>query len=798
MDALTGRELVDQFIAEAIESLRDVPRLLDSFYHDTTQTEAIHAAFRVIHSIKGTAACLGLDAFKLFVHSLENLLAQVRDGKTHLSDTLLEVLIEGIDHLEGMLRSAADGVIVQHLGPAEQAWLARIQQPAPSETSPTSKEDRSQALQAILDEVRRLGGPDSAELARKIEALVLGAAGAPAPDPGAMASPKTVVATSHELEGPPSPRPKELTVGRYWCGHQDLTALVHTIAHFFLKANSHGVEKSALADFLPHFELFVHQVQTAGQKAIAQNLAGVLADLQNLYASAIELDAGLAELLWDRLGPELLQLQVPDSASDAPAPPHPGTQPTAKPAVSSPLSPGQNPNAETQGNREKESAPFEPIERPNRPVSSSDTTGEKTPCSAKIPSPDNGTASPNRYVRVKENYLEQFLEDVSHLFITGELLRELQTRMSEVRLGSSLAEEFHRTCHDLRIQLRSLHRSAASLRRVSAAELFAPYPRMARSLALQLKKKVRVLMEGEEIEIDRALARELEAPLTHLVRNAVDHGIDLPEERQKRGADPIGTLRLIAEQSRHDIYIRVEDDGQGIDPDRLRRKAVEKGLLTPWQAETLSDSDSVQLIFHPGFSTAEKVSEVSGRGVGMDVVRTVVEKYQGKVDVESAPGKGTKVQITFPIRPSVLVLEGLLIRQEGQPLVIPLEHVQEILQLQSARVSRVQNCPVLQFRGKCYTLMGVHQALEWTPSQPEIVDAGPAALVGPPGEEICLRFDELCGHRQVVVRSLEGILPDSTTIQGVALLGGGRLALVLNIPEILAHYHQNDSLAMPQ
>jgi len=784
MDALTGRELIDQFVAEALESLREVPRLLETFHQDSTQTEAIHAAFRAVHSIKGTSACLGLDAYKLFVHSLENLLSQIRDGKISLTDSLLERLIEGLDLLEGMLHSAAEGNIVQHLGPSEEAWLARLRPPSASQ--PT---DRAEALQAILDELLRSGLPRAADLAQQIQALVLGE-----PDPSAPKGPKaalencpaqTIPALAEDL---PPPDPKQFTIGRYQSGSTDLSAQVHAIACFFQEANSHGVGKSALAEFLVPFDSFVRQLEATGETSIVQPLAGVLTDLRNLHASPIDLDAGLAELLWKRLAPELLRLRTSDCTSDSfsSATAYPEKIPTSADSPASVESPEKTP---------KESAPETPDQPPAQQIFSSKSHGQKSNGSAQPSRSETPAAAPIRYIRVKETYLDEFLEDVSHLFITGELLRELETRIPEGSLGRSLAKEFHQTCQDLRIQLNALHRSAASLRRVSAGELFAPYPRMARSLAAQLKKKVHVLLQGEEIEIDRALARELEAPLTHLVRNAVDHGIESPEERRNRGANEIGLLLLKAERSPHCIRMSVEDDGRGIDPDRIRQKAAEKGLLTPTQAKKLSDSEAIQLIFHPGFSTADKVSEISGRGVGMDVVRTLVKKHRGEVQVESTLGKGTKIHLTFPVREAVLVLDGLLIRHEGRLLVIPLEHLQEVVHLQPELIHTVQNHHVLHFRGDCYELLWVHEALGWSHGRCEATASGPAALVGLADEKICLRFEELLGHRQVVVRSLESVLPGCTKTQGVALLGGGRLALVLNIPEILAAYRPRGSIS---
>lgn len=605
MDDLTGRELINEFVAEALDLLREVPRLLESFHQDPSHSEAIHAAFRAVHSIKGTAACLGLEAYKVFVHRLENVLAQLRDGKTPLSAPLLEVLIEGVDHLEGMLRAAGEGRLVEQLGEKEETFFARLGQifDSPSHLGTGSNDSLdAQALQATLDQMMQLaGGPAAAG------------------------------------------------------------------------ANSHS----------------------------------------------------------PALG------QTPSSS-----PPRPPSQ--------------------------------APSEQP------SDRSSTST-CSTKPILP-----AATRYVRIKEAYLEAFLQDLSHLFITGELLRELQMRIPESALGRALANELHYICQTLRLQLNALHRSAAALRQVSAGELFAPYPRMARSLAAQLHKKVRVLLQGEDVEIDRALARELEAPLTHLVRNAIDHGLQTPQERRARGADEIGTLVLKAQRNRHWIRISVEDDGRGIDPARLRQKAVEKGLLSPHQAEQLSEADALQLIFHPGFSTAEKVSDLSGRGVGMDVVRSVVQKHRGQVEVESKPQSGTKVHLSFPIRHAILVLDGLLVRHQDQLFVIPLEHLREILLLSPEMVHMLHQQPVVQLRGQCYELFWLHEVLNRPNGQDHSNPFGPAALVGPPGQELCLRFEELLGHRQVVIRSLEEILPDVPKIQGVALLGSGRLALVLNVPEILA------------
>lgn len=714
MDAANGRELIGQFVAESLESLRGVPRLLESFRLDPGDSESINAAFRAVHSVKGCAACLGLDVYKLFVHALENALAKVRDGQCRLTEGLQQALVEGIDRLEAMLDSAVEGSILCQLGPCEEDLLARVETAAAEAAAGGSEEGRrTRELQAVLREVARSGLSGAVDLARRIEALVQPAGPAPAPLP-------------------PTPDPDRLTEGRYLCGGQDVSEQVHALGRFFASCRQGGADKPALAALVSQAEEFAGGPGARGRAALAEALGAALADLRAVLASPMDFDAGLAQVVWDRLGPELAALKT-----DAPRPPSAAVQAAAR--------------------------------------------------AAPDPQPEPGaSAAKARYVRVKEERLDEFLEDVSGLFITGELLRDLQARMSEADVAPALARELRSTCQELKLQLSALQQSAMALRLVTAAELFAAFPRIARSLAAELGKKVNVHLQGEETEIDRALARELDAPLTHLVRNAVDHGIETPEERRRRGAAEAGNLWLRAERRRSLVRITVEDDGRGIDPARLRAKAVEKGVLAPHEAGQLSDAQALELIFHPGFSTAERVSEVSGRGVGMDVVRTALARHGGRATVESAPGQGARLYLDVPIREAVLVLDGLLVRDAGQQFVVPLEHVREVLHLGPGHLKTVRGQGVAVFRGSCHQTARLGEVLGLEDPGAARPAPGPAALVGQNGRSLCLVFDELLGHRQVVVRRLGGVLSGCDTTQGVALLGGGRMALVVNVPEILA------------
>ncbi len=402
-----------------------------------------------------------------------------------------------------------------------------------------------------------------------------------------------------------------------------------------------------------------------------------------------------------------------------------------------------------------------------------------------------GAQSRGRLVRVKEERLDEFLDHVSGLFITGEMLKDLHSRMRESRQMTSLVEEMRQINRAFASQTTSLQQRLVSLRRVSVAGLFAKFPRMARGLADQLGKQIDVHVSGEEVEIDKNLVEELDSPLTHMIRNVVDHGIEAPADRVQRGVGEVGNLWLHAEQTRTHVRLTVRDDGRGVDPERMRRKAVEKGMLTDVQARALSDQEATELIFAAGFSTAEKLSDISGRGVGMDVVRTTVREHNGDVHVESKVNVGTTFTITIPIRSGVLVVDGLLTETSGEKFVLPFEHLLEITFLKRSELTDVQGSLAARIRGNTYGAVHLSDVLELPKAEMQPDDILSVVLVGCKFGKLCLIVDRVLGHRQVVVNNVQDVLPCSSRLAGVAQLGGGRLALLLSVPEIVRQLHLN-------
>jgi two-component system chemotaxis sensor kinase CheA len=397
----------------------------------------------------------------------------------------------------------------------------------------------------------------------------------------------------------------------------------------------------------------------------------------------------------------------------------------------------------------------------------------------------NGNNGKARYVRIREEKLDEFLNHVSSLFITCELYKDIYSRLSDTGEAPSLVEEIRQINRAFIKQTAHLQKSVVSLRRVTASALFSKFPTMARTLASQLGKKVNVQLLGEEVEIDKTLVEELDSPLTHMIRNVVDHGIEGIEDRIANGKSEVGQLILKAEITKTHVILTVQDDGRGIDPNRLRRKMVEKGMMTESQVAALSDQEAVELIFMAGLSTAEQISEISGRGVGLDVVRTKLREHNGDVSVESHFGQGTKFRLEVPIREAVVVANGLLIKQENETLVLPLEYVREITSIKAGELHSGRGEKIVSIRGKLFHTLSLSSVLglktrEYSPDE-EITLVQVASKFG----ECCFIVDEIMAHRQVVVNSLREIVPTSEKISGVAQLGGNRLAIVLSVPDIL-------------
>jgi two-component system chemotaxis sensor kinase CheA len=316
-------------------------------------------------------------------------------------------------------------------------------------------------------------------------------------------------------------------------------------------------------------------------------------------------------------------------------------------------------------------------------------------------------------------------------------------------------------------------------------KVFGRFPRVVRDLARSLKKEVHLELMGEETDLDKNLVEALADPLVHLVRNAVDHGVEMPEVREAAGKPRLGTVTLAAEQEGDHILLTISDDGAGMDPERLRAKAIEKGMMEAESAARLSDRECFELIFAAGFSTKAEISDVSGRGVGMDVVKTRIGQLNGIIEIDSKVGKGTTIQIKVPL--TLAIMPTLMVILGSQIFALPLVNVGEIIDFDLGKVNRVDGQQVIVVRGKALPFFYLSQWLVRGSHEPA-GSSGHVVIVSVGTQRIGLLVDQLIGQEEVVIKPLGALLHGTKGLAGATITGDGRIALILDLPSLVDKY----------
>ncbi|QDU74497.1 Chemotaxis protein CheA [Bremerella volcania] len=527
--------------------------------------------------------------------------------------------------------------------------------------------------------------------------------------------------------------PKDVLKGRFEIAGEDVSPLVHSVAEAFIwpEDGSWSDERSGLVlDRLADFSMVC---RLRGNSSDQQKIESAVKDFKVIYESPIGIDEGLLSVVWANVALVIER--------------------------------------------------FHPEEEP---VETTSASKEPSPEAAAPETPAAQQAKRARSIRVNENHLDRFLDDVSALFITCERLKDVQCRMAVSETIGELVEELRQINVTFSTQANELQKSVVSLRKVPVRGLLAKFPPMARKLASDFGKQIDVHIEGEEVEVDKSLIEDLDSPLTHMIRNVADHAIETPEERIKRGVGEAGNLWIKAETTRTHVVITIRDDGRGIDASRIRQKAIDKKILPVEQLQAMPDAEVIDLIFHPGFSTAEKITDVSGRGVGMDVVRTTIRDHDGEVHVESAVNQGTTFTIEIPIRQAVLVIEGLLVGVKEEQFVIPFENIREVMEIGSDEIKTCHGQPMTIVRGETVSVVSLAEQMELDSSgRWEEKSRHAAVQVASKQGSACLLVDRVIGKRKVVVNDLQNVLENCNRISGVAQLGGGHLSLVISVPEIV-------------
>ncbi|RZA08569.1 MAG: chemotaxis protein CheA [Proteobacteria bacterium] len=380
-------------------------------------------------------------------------------------------------------------------------------------------------------------------------------------------------------------------------------------------------------------------------------------------------------------------------------------------------------------------------------------------------------AGADESIRVSLGRVEKLIDFVGEAVI-------MQTMLKELSLSGSPA--LRRSVHHLGKVIKEVQDLSMGLRMLPIKGTFQKMQRIVRDTSSLLNKQVHLELEGEETEIDKTVLESLGDPLVHMVRNGVDHGIEMPEARLAAGKPAAGTIRLRAFHQSGRLVIEIRDDGAGISASRLRKKAVEKGILSETAAANLSEQDAIHLIFHPGFSTKAEVTEVSGRGVGMDVVKTNIESLQGEVNVTTVEGKGSLFRISLPL--TLAIIDGMIVRSGNQRYVVPLNHVHESLKPGPKDLHKTTGVgEMLLLRGENLPVFRLSKVLGAKPSDSEQI----AIIVRNDAKPFAFLVDDILGQHQVVIKKMGAELASLKGFSGSAILGDGRPALILEMPELI-------------
>jgi len=398
-------------------------------------------------------------------------------------------------------------------------------------------------------------------------------------------------------------------------------------------------------------------------------------------------------------------------------------------------------------------------------------------------------SSAENVLRVEAERIDAVLDLVGELIIAKSMF---QAAVSDFGRRFPKDALYHRLHDALGLQsqvMQKLQRSVMKIRMVPVEQLFRRFPRIVRDLSKQEGKQVDLVLEGENTDLDKSILDALAEPLAHMVRNAVDHGIEMPDERQLMGKAERGTIVLKAYHLGNNVVIEITDDGRGIDAERVRAKAIERGMISPEDAARLDDTEVLNLILEPGFSTAEQVTEVSGRGVGMDVVKGVIDRLKGTISIHTTRGSGSRFRLNLPL--TLAIIKALLFRVSDRLFAVPLTSVLEIMRASEQDVHIVGQNEVMQLREEVLPLVRLERMVNGMTHQCE----GKlfVVVVGVGDRKFGLIVDRLVGEQELVLKALDDQFMSTEMVNGASVLGDGRVVLILNVPVAVERFGRADS-----
>ncbi|MCF5054076.1 chemotaxis protein CheA [Pseudomonas syringae] len=724
-------EILQDFLVEAGEILEQLSEQLVELESRPDDANLLNAIFRGFHTVKGGAGFLQLHELVECCHIAENVFDILRKGERHVDSELMDVILEALDAVNGMFSEVRERAPITAATPELLAALARYAEPADLSAAPV--------VEAAPEPVAE---PEADVTDSEFEQLLnsLNAVKAEAEAPAAVAAPA-------------APTSEDITDAEF----ESLLDQLHGKGQFAADAvapaaAAEAPAASASTDITDdEFEALLDQLHGKGTFAAdaLPEVAAAPAPVSAPSANAAPAGDGLIsdhefEALLDDLHGKGKFTEVAPAAAAAVA--------TAAPVAAKAAAPAAKPAPAPAAAPAPARAAAAPVAE--KPASEAETT-----------------------VRVDTARLDDIMNMVGELVLVRNRL---------VRLGLTSGDEaMQKAVSNLDVVTADLQTAVMKTRMQPIKKVFGRFPRLVRDLARQLKKEINLELVGEETDLDKNLVEALADPLVHLVRNAVDHGVETPEEREASGKSRNGKVILAAEQEGDHILLSITDDGKGMDPTILRNIAVKRGVMDKDAADRLTDTECYNLIFAPGFSTKTEISDVSGRGVGMDVVKTKISQLNGSINIYSTKGQGSKIVIKVPL--TLAIMPTLMVMLGNQAFAFPLVNVNEIFHLDLSRTNVVDGQEVVIVRDKALPLFYLKRWLVASAAHEEQRE-GHVVILSVGTQRIGFVVDQLVGQEEVVIKPLGKMLQGTPGMSGATITGDGRIALILDVPSMLKRY----------
>jgi two-component system chemotaxis sensor kinase CheA len=728
-------EILQDFLVEAGEILEQLSEQLVDLEQNPDDKPLLNAIFRGFHTVKGGAGFLQLTALVDCCHYAENVFDILRNGQRKIDSDLMDIVLQALDAVNEMFDAVRAG------GEPERASPELISALSAYATAPTAEE-----LASIN------GEEDAAE--EQDEA----------------------VETEAEIDDQSS------TDDSVDISDDEFESLLDALGDVSSdeKAKVDSAPKSDDDITEDEFDALLNQLHGNGAPGLTDD--PIEQDASNA-SSSDEITEDEFEELLDKLhgesGSSTKDSKPSESSSDSPSAPGSGDLITED-EFESLLDSLQNQDKATKKDTEKKAE--EPVAKPKpqakpAPKKAAVKAAEPDAEAAKEKSP-NAPITQEATVRVDTKRLDDIMNMVGELVLVRNRLVRLGLQSEDESMGKAVS--------NLDVVTGDLQNAVMKTRMQPIKKVFGKFPRVVRDLARNMKKEVNLELRGEETDLDKNLVEALADPLVHLVRNSVDHGVESPDAREAKGKPRVGHVVLSAEQEGDHILLSIEDDGAGMDPDLLRKKAVEKGLMDTDAAERLSDEEAFNLIFAPGFSTKVEVTDVSGRGVGMDVVKTKISQLNGTLQIKSVLGQGSRFIIKVPL--TLAIMPTLMVTLADQAFAFPLVSVNEIFHLDLKKTNIVDGQQVVVIRGKTLPIFHLKSWLIKGSSKNDLPSEAHVVVVQVGINEVGFVVDQLVGQEEVVIKPLGKMLQGTVGIAGATITGDGRIALILDVPSMLKAY----------